>query len=74
MFATYRDSLRELNQGDLGLLETRFRTMLVEHEVKLQSSLSDKHWDLVKWMFTFFGAYVVWTATLVVIIAAAIRR
>ena len=74
MFATYRDSLRELNQGELGLLETRFRTMLVEHEVKLQSSLSDKHWDLVKWMLTFFGAYVVWTATLVVIIAAAIRR
>ena len=74
MFATYRDSLRELNQGDLGLLETRFRTMLIEHEGKLQSSLSEKHWDLVKWMFTFFGAFVVWTATLVVIIAAAIRR
>jgi hypothetical protein len=74
MFATDRDSLRELNPSDLGLLERRFRTMLVEHEVKLQSSLSDKHWDLVKWMFTFFGVYVVWTVTVLVIIVAAIRR
>jgi len=74
MFATYRDSLRELNPSDLRLLETRFETMLVNHQVKLQTILSDTHWDLVKWMFTFFGAYVVWTTIIVVIIGAIIRR
>jgi sulfur relay (sulfurtransferase) DsrC/TusE family protein len=48
--------------------------MLVNHQVKLQTILSDTHWDLVKWMFTFFGAYVVWTTIIVVIIGAIIRR
>lgn len=46
MFATYRDSLRELNQSDLALLETRLRTRLIELEGKLESSLSKKHWEL----------------------------
>ena len=42
MLATYRDSLRELNQGDLAILETRFRTRLIELEGKLESSFSKK--------------------------------
>ena len=85
MFATYRDSLRELNQGELGLLETRFRTMVNELEGKVESSISKKqwdmelslikrNWDMVEWMFIFFGAYVVATTVLVFILAGIARR
>ena len=73
MLATYRDSLRELNQGDLGLLETRLETRLIKLEVKLQETVRDAHWETVKWMFTFFGALVLWSVTLAVL-ATATRR
>jgi hypothetical protein len=85
VFATDRDSLRELNPSDLALLETRFRTLVSQLEVKLESSISKKHWDMefslikknwdmVEWMFLFFGAYVVATTVLVFILAEIARR
>jgi len=85
MFATYRDSLRELNPSDLALLETRFRTLVSQLEGKVESSISKKqwdmelslikrNWDMVEWMFIFFGAYVVATTVLVFILAGIARR
>lgn len=85
MLATYRDSLRELNQGDLGLLEMRLETRLTVLAEKLETSLVKKksdleitsinnHLETVKWMFAFFAANVVWTVTVAVLLAGALRR